>query len=400
MIRIVHLITGFAIGGAEKNLASLVSLMDRKRFANTVVIMRDVPGLQAQIVAPGVPVYSLHMKKGRPDLMSTVRLARILRSTRPDVLQTWMYHADLLGLLAGKLTKVPSIIWNIRRTFADMKDHKGVSALVLRALVRLSSAPDAVLTNSLAGRESHEALGYKARRWVLIRNGTDTERFRPDSAARLELRRELNLASDTELVGLVARFVPVKGHDNFIAAASRLALSRPTVHFVLVGRDVYPHNQKLIGLVRSSGIAERIHLLGERAEVNRVTAGLDVACSASNSEGCSNTINEALASGVLCVATDVGDSGYLIGAAGQVVAPGDPEAFATACARILELGTDRRNEIGLRARRRVLQQFSMRSTINCYESLYEELALKRNTSHVGCPIEESSRESRQSRMAD
>lgn len=398
MIRIVHLITGFAIGGAEKNLASLVSLMDKGRYANTVVVMRETPGLQAQIVAPGVPLYSLHMRKGRPDLIGVVRLARIIRTTRPHVLQTWMYHADLLGLLTGKLTRVPSIIWNIRRTVADMRGLKGLSALVLRALVKLSPLPSAVLTNSMAGRQSHEALGYTPRRWALIRNGTDVDSFRPDPAGRLELRRELGVAFDTELIGLVARFVPVKGHDNFAAAARLLAQTHPSVHFVLVGRDIYPHNAELMQLLESTGVAERFHLLGERMEVNRITAGLDVACSASHSEGSSNTINEALACGIPCVATDVGDSGYLIGTGGQVVPAGDPQALARACAEMLRIGPNRRQEIGMRARKRIAQHFSLRATVNCYETLYEELALGAGKGRVDCPIRESPRESRQSRI--
>jgi glycosyltransferase involved in cell wall biosynthesis len=309
-----------------------------------------------------------------PDLLATCRLTSIIRAVRPHVLQTWMYHADVLGLLIGRLTKIPAIAWNVRRSFVGMSEHAWSSRMVLRTAVRLSPLPDVVVTNSLAGQRTHEALGYRPRQWVQIPNSLDADRFRPDDSARAALRSELGLAPDTRLVGLVARFMPIKGHGNFASAAGILGKRNPDVHFVLVGRGIEPSNESLVRILQSSGAFERMHLLGERPDVERVIAGFDVACSSSLGEGFSNTVGEALACGVPCVVTNVGDSALLVEADGKVVASGDPQAFAQACQDLLELPAAQRRERGLRARKRIEAKYSIRSVVARYEELYEQLA--------------------------
>lgn len=374
MIRILHLITTFGLGGAEGNLARIVSHMDRTRFLNHVVVMRRSPQFHTEFAAKTVPFQCLGMRSGVPNLGATWRLSATIRALRPHLLQTWMYHADLLGLLTGRLTKTPAIAWNLRRSFIGMSEHGWSSRMVLRAAVRLSPLPDAVVTNSLAGQRTHEALGYRPRRWVRIPNSLDADRFRPDASARAALRSELGLAADTRLVGLVARFVPIKGYGNFASAAGILGKQSPDVHFVLAGRGIEPSNEPLVRILQSSGAFERMHLLGERPDVQRVIAGFDISCSSSYGEGFPNTVGEALACGIPCVVTDVGDSALLVGAEGKIVAAGDPQAFAQACRDLLELPAELRRQMGLRARKRVEAEYSIRSVVTRYEELYEQLA--------------------------
>jgi len=315
------------------------------------------------------------MRSGMQDAQAIYRLASIVRAARPHVLQTWMYHADLLGLLIGKLTKTPAIAWNLRRSFIGMSEHGWLSRMVLRTVVRFSPLPDAVITNSLAGQHTHEAIGYQPRRWVWIPNSLDADRFRPDASARAAVRAELGLPEETRLVGLVARFKPIKGFDNFASAISILAKQNPDVHFVLMGGRIDRTNESLVRILQPGGAPlERIHLLGLRHDAQRVIAAFDVACSSSYGEGFPNTVGEALACGVPCVVTDVGDSALLVGAEGKIVPPGDPQAFAEACQDLLALSAEQRRVMGLRARKRIQSQYSIQSIVERYEELYEQLA--------------------------
>jgi len=342
----------------------------------TDLIPQRVPGLlQSQLAKAGVPVYSLGMRRGVPSPAAAARFFRIIKKVRPHILQTWMYHADLLGLLVGKLAGVSTIAWNIRCSSLDMAHYRLMSSLVLRALVSLSVFPHVVLANSHRGIEAHKELGYKPRRWLYIPNSLDLEEFRADQFAKDEVRRELGLRPDTHLVGLMARFHAMKDHANFIAAARMLAADDPSLNFVLAGINVDYSNSELNGLVECTGLPHRFHLLGQRHDVARITAALDVACSSSAfGEGSSNAIAEAMACGVPCVVTDVGDSAFIVQNTGKVVPPKDTPAFAQACRELLDLSPRKRRELGLAARARVDEHFSLDAVVGSYQGLYERLA--------------------------
>jgi glycosyltransferase involved in cell wall biosynthesis len=375
MTRVLHLITSFGLGGAETNLFRLVSHMDCSRFSNTVVTMTDARLLSSRLAEANVPFHSLGMSRGVPNPLAATRLFRIIKRVQPDILQTWMYHADLLGLLVGKVARVPAIVWNVRCSSMDMTRYRRASAVVVRMLVSLSRYPDVVVANSEAGLRSHQALGYRARRWKLIPNSLDVDQFRPDGEARTWLRRELKLEPEAIIIGLIARYDPMKDHANFIAAARLLADEMPTVHFVLVGWRVDSSNGDLTRRIESNHLTDRFHLLGLRQDINRITAGLDVACSSSAyGEGSSNAVAEAMACGVPCVVTNVGDSALLVAKAGKIVAPRDPDALARGCREIILMTPRQRERLDVYARQRVLERFSIPSIVARYERLYEALA--------------------------
>ncbi len=374
MIRILHLVTSFGRGGAELNLQRLACNMESSRFSNTVVSMRRNcdPKMVDRLNDAGVGFECLEMPAGVPDPAGFVRLLKIVKDVRPQVLQTWMYHADFLGLLVGKIARVPVIIWNVRSTLLK---NRGFGKLVFRALVPLSRIPNAVIANSQAGVRVHSDMGYKPRKWVWIPNSLDATVFRPDPQAGELLRKELHLAPDTLLIGLLARFDPMKDHANFIRASKKIACANPRVRFVMAGQGVDPANDYLTSLLHSTGVQHSFHLLGLRDDVGRVTAALDIACSASAyGEGTSNAITEAMACGVPCVVTDVGDSAFLVGDTGKVVPSGDPAAFADACRKLVTLAPEKRRELGMRARRRVERHFSTNSIVARYQELYEGFA--------------------------
>jgi glycosyltransferase involved in cell wall biosynthesis len=380
MIKVLHLTSSFSLsGGAEADLSRLVSHMDSNRFRNTIVTMTEGVNYNQmcdRLAESGVTVYSLGMRNGVPNPFAAIRLFQIVKRLQPRIMQTWMYHADLLGLLAGKWEGVPSIAWNIQCSSLDSAGFSWMSWLVRRLLVSLSSFPDVVLANSQAGIEFHRALGYTPRRWLYMPNSLDLDGFKPDAEARSWLRSLLGLNPQARLLGLIARLHPMKDHRTFIKAAGLLAKENPDLHFVLVGKGLEKDSGYINGLIAATGAANRFHLLGFRRDVNRITAGLDIACSSSsNGEGSPNVVAEAMACGVLCVVTDVGDSSLIVQELGRVVRPRDPEAFAQACRELLAIPPSQRRALGAAARARVEECFSLPKSVARYESLYERLAL-------------------------
>jgi glycosyltransferase involved in cell wall biosynthesis len=294
------------------------------------------------------------------------------------LVQSWLYHADFLALIARLLRRrVPRLVWNIQCT--DMRgDGLSRTGAVLRRLLAWSAAiPDAIVVNSRAGQEFHRSIGYRPRRWELIPSGIDTEEFRPDPAARARFRQALGLADETVLVGLAARFHPMKDHPTFLAAAARLAASEPRVRFVLSGTGADPGNRQLSDAVAGLGIADRVILLGERRDMPSFFAALDIcALSSAYGEGCPNVLGEAMACGVPCAATDVGDSADVIGHSGTVVPARDPAALAAGIERLIGLGSEGRKALGAQARARIEQDYELGKIVARYEALYEDLGAR------------------------
>ena len=372
-ITIVHLITELNMGGAEQMLHNLVRRMDRHRFRCFVVSMMDNGPIGKRIETEGIPVIALQMTPGRPTLKGFVDFHHFLRRESIDIVQTWLYHSDLFGLITGKLAGVGRIVWGIR--CSDMHfDLYGPLTFLTAQLGRiLSSLPDGIIVNSVTGKEAHRRLGYRTRRMVLIPNGVDTELFRPDKSAHGWLLHFLGLPPDASLIGLVARFDPMKDHVNFLRAASLVCRLDPSVHFVMVGKDIIAENQTLAPFLNGC-LKGRVHLLGPRTDIPRVTSALDIASSSSAfGEGFSNTISEAMSCGVPCVVTDVGDSGRIVGDTGVVVAPEDAEALSQGWLKLLRMDSNQRRQLGGRARRRIVENFEIGKTVKRFEQFYQEI---------------------------
>ncbi len=371
-LKVVHLITELNTGGAERMLHRVVTSIDRRKFRSIVVTMTDQGPMGEKIAAAGFPVIRLGMKPGMPSMSGARKLHRLLRTERVDILQTWLYHADLLGMIVGKISPVERIIWGLRCSDMEMRHYRPLTAVTLRACSLLSSWADAIIVNSEAGKKFHSLLGYPRAKMVTIPNGFDTDLFRPAPEARTWLRRELGIGKEAFLIGLVARFDPMKDHANFLRAAALLK-SEEDVHYVLVGKGVDPRNRELAGNV-SAQLQERVHLLGQREDISKIAPALDIATSSSAyGEGFSNTIGEAMACGVPCVATDVGDSARIVGDTGMVVPPRDPGALAGAWVSLLKMGQAGRKKLGARARARIVENYRIEKVVRQFEEFYERI---------------------------
>ena len=375
MITVAHVITGLSTGGAEMMLYRLLSVLEGLAFRSCVISLTDAGNVAGKIQALGVPVSALGMRAGIPNPWAVARLAGMLRRFRPQVVQTWMYHANLLGGLASLGTWNTPVIWSIHRGRLE----RGIDGRGTLWTSRISAAlsgwlPARIICCSEASRLWHVAAGYANDKMMVVPNGVDTWLFRPDSESRGAVRAELGLPPSALLVGLAARFDPTKDHQTFVEAAAILRAALPEARFLLCGDGVTCKNARLAGWIQAAGISDSCHLLGRRDDMPRLMASLDLAVSSSMIESFPLVVPESLACGVPCVVTDAGDSARIVGNAGLVVPPGSPRELAAACAQILELPPEARAEIGASGRRRIMDNFSLPAVVAQYRQLYEELA--------------------------
>jgi len=378
-ISVTHLITGTSTGGAETMLHKLVSRIDRQRFDVNVISLTTAGEIGRRMIDEGISFRSLDASRSVLDPSAFVRLIQALRRIGPDILQTWMYHADLAGGLAARFARSIPVAWNIRHSDLDPDHMKKRTIRVANWCARLSRRlPDRIVCCSRASLETHAAIGYDRDRMVVIPNGFDTSQFVPDSSARGSLRKELGMERDAPLIGLVARYHPQKDHATFVRAAGILHAEIPGVHFVLCGNGVTAGNRDLAEMIGEAGLEGTAHLLGQRADITRIQASLDIASSsASSGEGFPNIIGEAMSCGVPCVVTDTGDSSEIVGDCGIVVEQGEPEALAAGWKEILAMNPEARGALGVRCRERIEKNYEIGAVTARYEVLYLGICGKR-----------------------
>lgn len=388
-MRIANIITDLDTGGTQISLLRLLSRLS-PCYCPHVISLSTAGNVGNEIKRIGVSIEALGMKPGCPNPLLLIRLIQRLKTLKPDAVHTWMYHADLVGGLAAWLAGVPAISWAIRNTDLSKDKTKRCTRTVVRICAMLShKIPDRIVSCSHASQEFHISLGYDSTRFLVIPNGFDLLEFRPDPIARGQTRHELGISSDVFLIGLVARFDREKNHAGFFQAAGILHNKHPDVHFILVGKGMESSNSQVSTWVQDAGIKDVTHLLGMREDIPRLTAAFDLASSFSWGESFPNTIGEAMACGVPCVVTDVGDSAYLVSDTGLIVKPGDVYGLTVAWEKLLRLRPDERRSLGKRARARVAEHFEIGDIVRRYESFYDELAaIKRDKQSNPCNDQE------------
>lgn len=369
--RILHLITGLDAGGAERSLANLLLGAGGRRQVPHVVSLSDEGHYGPVLSREGIGVDALGMRATPGQLAAVWRLRRIVRRFRPDAIQGWMYHGNLIASLTPRLSGRPiPVVWNIRQSLYDIDSEKPGTRWVIRQLARMSAGPAAIIYNSFQSRAHHEAFGFAARRGLVIPNGFDADRWRPDASRRAAMRGELGLSDDQLLLGFVGRFHPVKDVSTFLAASERAMADDPRLHVALVGEGLDFDNPNLAPALNRLPKG-RVHVLGRRSDVEAVMPAFDLFCLSSVSEAFPNVLGEAMATGLPCIATDVGDCGRLLDGNGILVPPGDAQRIARAIRDLATTSVARRQEIGKAARARIIISYAMDATADAYANLYD-----------------------------
>jgi glycosyltransferase involved in cell wall biosynthesis len=356
-------------------LCNLLLRHDRSRFDLSVVALIDDLSVARPILDAGIPVAVMGMRPGVPDPRGVARLARHIRQLKPHVIQSWMDHSNLITALANRCATRAPLAWGVHHSDHIPGVAKRSTLVTVAACAKLSRRlTRRIVYCSEQSRRAYERKGFEPLRGTVIPNGFDLGRFGPDAGARAAVRNEIGVPPDAPLVGLVARYDPFKDHATFFRAAALLARKNPHARFLLCGHRVEWDNRELASLASDPALAGRCHLLGRRGDVHRVYAALDVLASSSISEAFPLAVGEAMACSVPCAVTDVGDSALLVGPAGKVVPPRDPAALAAAIESLLTMPAHEREALGLAARARVEERFTLDAVTRRYEDLYEQLA--------------------------
>ncbi len=376
-LKVMYIISDLSVGGAEMALYRLLAAIDRREFEPIVVSLMDQGSLRQRLEKLGIEVHTTGMKSGRPSIFGLTRLISVINRVEPDLLVGWMHHSCLAAEIASLFTrKRVRTVWSLHYAITPGSPVKKLTAAVTRICRKLSKRPSMMIFVSEAGQRAHEQLGYLIDWSCVIPNGIDVEIFKPSTQARVQVRKELQLKEEAVLIGLIGRYHPMKDHANFLQAAALIAERNTEVHFVLVGRGVDHTNPELQELIVRLNLCGRVHLLGERADTEIPCAALDIFSLSSYDESCPNVVGEAMACGVPCVVTDVGDARQIVGDTGRVVAARDSKALATALLEMLALDSQSRRELGLAARNRVVEQFPIQRIAAQYGSVYRGIAVR------------------------
>lgn len=373
-IRILHVVTGLYRGGAEMSLLRTLAHADRDLYLHHVVSLASAGELAPAVRGTGAGVVELAVSPGSSAFLAVPRLRGIIRAWNPDLVQTWMYHSDLLGGLAARLAGNPPVVWGLHHADLDPKLNKRSTLWVAGTCARLSGwLPSSIVCCSEATRRVHADFGYEAEKMHVIPNGYEVDEFRPDPAARAEVRRELGLTDDDFVVGMVGRYHPLKDHRNFLAAARLLLDAGDKARFVLCGLGVDEASDELMALVDRYGLREVTNLLGERKDPQRIMNSFDLGTIASAGEGFPNVVCEMMLCGISCVVTDVGDAALIVGQTGDVVPRADAPALAEGWRQMLRLGAEGRRAKGASARLRIVQNYSAEAISLRYHQLWSDI---------------------------
>jgi glycosyltransferase involved in cell wall biosynthesis len=373
-MKIVHLITSLELGGSERALERLLCA-DRIN-EHRVICLHEDGFIGPQLRERGIEVDSVHLPRRRmPNPRAIGRLWRLIRKDPPDVLQAWMYHANLLSAVVGKAAGAGSVCWNIRRTGF----HEDTLPISTKAVARIGAwlshfVPRAIIYCAYSAAKWHADFGYDHSRAAVIQNGVDTEQFSPSRLLRNSLRAQLGIGVDTLVIGSVARFHPDKDHHTLLAAVERVAAVYPRLKCVFAGLGTEP-NGPLAALAERAGLANHVVLLGPSSDLPAIMNMLDLHITSSVTEGFPNVIAEAMACGTPCVSTEVGDARLVIGETGWIVPIKSPDLLADAILDALSL----RDGSGWQSRRAAVRSyceanFAMGGMVESYQRVWADSA--------------------------
>lgn len=387
-LRIAHLITDLnGFGGTESTLLRYLQRSNNTIFNHRVIVLKSIGEgntLGAQMVRSGIEVVELKLDSGSISFRGLAQLYLALKAFKPDVISGWLYHPSLLAtILAPWLTHKPAVVWNIRSLpFAD--PMKNTSRFVVQRLLAVLSrlTRPVLVSNAAAAMRAHSAIGFGRNhdRWEIIPNGLDAAQYFPDEDDGLVVRRALNIPDDALLFGCVGRFVPEKGYAvMFDALANAHQKLQPEIasrlHFLALGNGVTVENISFMKLPCRSGLeASHLHLLGKRDDVARLIRALDFFVMPSISEAFPNSLVEAMATGLACIATDVGECAEVLAHPAWIVPAGNAEQLADRMVALAGMDAESRAAMGAINRERVVRHFALDTMVDSFDALFVEAA--------------------------
>jgi len=353
-MKIMHVINGLGLGGTETALYRLLVAMQQSSDEHSffVVVLGDADYYASKIEALGVPVYGLKKFK-------IGYLIALIRRIKPDVVQTWLYHSDVIGGVCAKLCGVKQIIWSIRCEGIGLKK---TTYLIKKMGAMLSwIVPDWIVMNSKGAAQHHVLSGYCAKKIKVIYNGFDADLFFPNRTRRLGLG---------PTIGTLARFHKDKDYSNLIQAIDSVCESFPQVSFILCGKGCHDDNPELNRLLSKLIHRNKVKLINGVVDSAEYLNNLDIFVLPSRTESFPNSLAEAMLCGLPCIATDVGEVRAIMGEAGLLIPKENSPALAAACLVMLQKSKSEREPLGLLARHRIEQRYALADHIATMGALY------------------------------
>lgn len=363
MKKVMFLIRSINIGGAEKQLLTLLRGLDRSRIDPVVVTFYPDGELLSEYLNSGVRVISAG-KRGRWDILPFIsNLSGIILNEKPDVIMSYLVAANLLAMLLKPFTPRIKLIISIRHSYVRNEDYDTLNRVIYFLQDKLAWLSDQILVNSYTGARMAAERGMPQDKMVVIPNGIDTTQFRADINARRRTRKELGISETAMVTGIIGRIDPIKDHETFIKAASIVLKTKPDMVFLVVGSGSPQFESELRSTTRSLGIESSFKWVASQKDVQGIYNVLDMCVSASIGEGFSNVIAEAMACEVPCVVSDVGDSRRIVGETGMVFAPGDVQGLAARIQHLATLPPQDRSSLGRAAREKIVKEFSLEKMV-------------------------------------
>ena len=376
-MKIVHVITGLNIGGAELMLFRLISHSTSSGSPNkhVVISLSNHGSLGPEFVKIGIDVVALKMSFGMSFFSGLFYLAVKMRREKPDIVQTWMYHSDLIGGLFARIFTSSKVVWGVRSTFIPQRLFSFTFWLVRLCSIFSYILPHAIICCANSSKDHHLKLGFAKAKMIAIPNGYDFSSFYPFIKLKHKARRDLGFLQHDLVLGMVGRYDPLKDHENFIRAASMLSVHIPNVRFCIIGRNISWTNKKLISLIDRHDLKDRIMLFGESKQVPYFLSAMDIFCLSSLSEAFPNVLVEAMAMNLPCVVTNAGDASIILSDNKNVVPVANPELLAKALLKLCLLNKAKREAIGKMNRIKVSQKYGIADIEKKYTSCYTRLLL-------------------------
>ena len=367
----MHVISGLNAGGAELMLLRLVKSRGANSGARHVVVsLTGIGKVGLQLQAAGITVYALKMHSAVCVFSAIFELVQLIRALRPEIVQTWMYHADLIGGVAARLAGNSGVIWGVRGA-AIPQPGMSTTKFVVNVCSLLSRfIPRVIVCCAESARVAHAKLGYDSSKLVVIPNGYELSCLVAHPSLRQQTRASFGISDEDIVIGIVGRFDPLKDHFNFVCAALLVAARVPAARFLMVGRGLDPSNSDLQSWLSASEFPKKFVLAGEQSDVLACYAAMDIFCLSSTNEGFPNVVCEAMAMNIPCVVTDAGDAAEIVSATGLVVGTGNSAALANALFRMIEIGSIERSRLGKCARLRIEKNYSIEIAAARFENLY------------------------------
>ncbi len=369
MIKIIHIITGLGNGGAETMLYKLLESINKNKYELEVISMMDKGITGLKIEKLGIKVHTLNMKRGVPNLSAIRKTINLCKNA--DIIQSWMYHADLFSFIVSRFCKPKKLIWGIRRSNLEWDKNKKSTIMIAKINSILSRYVDNIVSCSIAATEVHRKIGFDKKKLITIPNGFAINKFYNIKEAKAKLCKQFNISSEKKIFTLVGRWEILKDHENCLKALRILSERRDDFVLILCGTNITEENEKLLNMIEENKLKDKVLLLGRRDDVPEIMSATHIYISSSSGEGFPNVIGEAMACETICVVTDVGDSAYIVGETGEIVPRKNPLLLAKAIEKVLNYSEEQKKNKRKLARQRIVDNFEISNIIKKYNKLYE-----------------------------